>query len=165
MDLYKVLGVRRDATKEQIKSVYREIARETHPDTHPGDEEAISRYREATRAYETLGNASKRSVYDRESRPAASIQDLLTRSVGEQLMGAMLVHAPAARRNGEDQILCLPVIDGVVSIPDPRDPARKIGIPVSSTHQLCRVVEMGTPGNGGGSSGDLYILTPPKEST
>jgi curved DNA-binding protein len=62
-DYYEVLGVARGATKEQIKSAYRKLARKFHPDVNkaPG---AIEKFREATQAYEVLSDDAKRQAYD-----------------------------------------------------------------------------------------------------
>ncbi|MDX1469712.1 MAG: DnaJ domain-containing protein, partial [Acidimicrobiia bacterium] len=64
-DYYKVLGVERDATTEQIKKAFRRIARETHPDANPDDPEAAARFRSAAEAYEVLSDPDRRARYDR----------------------------------------------------------------------------------------------------
>lgn len=63
-DYYEVLGVPRDASKEDIKRAYRKIAVKNHPDRNPGDEEAEKRFKEATEAYEVLADEKKREAYD-----------------------------------------------------------------------------------------------------
>jgi molecular chaperone DnaJ len=62
---YERLGVSPDATTEQIKKSFRQIARETHPDTNPGDAAAEARFREAAEAYEVLSDPDRRASYDR----------------------------------------------------------------------------------------------------
>lgn len=64
-DYYRVLGVSREASTEEIKKAFRRIARETHPDTNPGDSVAEARFREAAEAYEVLSDPGRRSRYDR----------------------------------------------------------------------------------------------------
>ena len=58
-DPYKVLGVGRDATDEEIKQAYRRLAKKYHPDLNPGDQEAARRMQEVNAAYEQIKNPEK----------------------------------------------------------------------------------------------------------
>ncbi|MFM7131819.1 MAG: molecular chaperone DnaJ [Isosphaeraceae bacterium] len=64
-DYYEVLGIRREATIEEIKKSYRQMAMKNHPDRNPGDAEAEIRFKEAAEAYEILSDDGKRQRYDR----------------------------------------------------------------------------------------------------
>lgn len=64
-DYYEVLGISKNATKEEIKKAYRKKALEYHPDKNPGDKKAEEKFKEAAEAYEVLSNDEKRSMYDR----------------------------------------------------------------------------------------------------
>ncbi|MBP7707699.1 MAG: molecular chaperone DnaJ [Candidatus Aminicenantes bacterium] len=64
-DYYEVLGVGRDASAEEIKKAYRQLALKHHPDRNPGNKDAEDRFKEAAEAYSVLADAEKRSVYDR----------------------------------------------------------------------------------------------------
>lgn len=63
-DYYDVLGVSRTASAEEIRKAYKKIARESHPDRNPDDPSASERFKEATEAYETLGDEENRKKYD-----------------------------------------------------------------------------------------------------
>ncbi len=63
-DYYEVLGVDRSASPEEIKRAYRRLAMQYHPDRNPDDPQALEQFREATRAYEVLHDASMRARYD-----------------------------------------------------------------------------------------------------
>jgi molecular chaperone DnaJ len=64
-DYYEVLGVSREATKEEIKKAYRKQALKYHPDKNPGDKKAEEKFKEAAAAYEVLSKDEKRARYDR----------------------------------------------------------------------------------------------------
>lgn len=68
-DLYKVLGVGRNATDEEIKKAYRRLARRYHPDANPGDASAEERFKEISAAYDVLSDPEKRRAYDRGTGP------------------------------------------------------------------------------------------------
>lgn len=63
-DFYAVLGVPKDADASTIKKTYRKLARDLHPDKNPGNKEKESKFKAVNRAYETLGDATKRKLYD-----------------------------------------------------------------------------------------------------
>lgn len=63
-DYYEVLGVSRNATPEEIKKAYRQMALKHHPDRNPGDKEAEERFKEAAEAYDVLSDAEKRGRYN-----------------------------------------------------------------------------------------------------
>lgn len=64
-DFYEVLGVAKDATKDDIKKAYRKLAMQYHPDKNPGDAAAEDRFKEAASAYEVLNDDQKRPLYDK----------------------------------------------------------------------------------------------------
>ena len=63
-DYYEVLGVKKDASTEEIKKAYRKAAMKYHPDRNPGDKEAEAKFKEVGEAYEVLSDDGKRSRYD-----------------------------------------------------------------------------------------------------
>jgi DnaJ-class molecular chaperone len=69
-DPYSVLGVKRNAGQEEIKTAWRSLAKAVHPDQNHDDPNATVRFTEAGRAYDILRDPDKRSRYDRQQREA-----------------------------------------------------------------------------------------------
>lgn len=65
---YEILGVNREDPIEDIKKVYRRLARQYHPDLNPGDKEAEEKFKDISEAYEILSDPNKRAEYDQYSR-------------------------------------------------------------------------------------------------
>ncbi|KFM71487.1 DnaJ-like protein subfamily A member 3, mitochondrial, partial [Stegodyphus mimosarum] len=63
-DLYKLLGVSRNASQNEIKKAYYQLAKKYHPDTNKNDPEAAKKFQEVSAAYEILGDEAKRREYD-----------------------------------------------------------------------------------------------------
>ncbi len=63
-DYYKVLGVERNAGKDEIKRAYRKLALKTHPDRNPGNAKSEEQFKEINEAYQVLSDPEKRSRYD-----------------------------------------------------------------------------------------------------
>lgn len=64
IDYYKILGVNKTATQDQIKAAYRKLARKHHPDLNPDDKEAHKKFQQINEANEVLSDPEKRKKYD-----------------------------------------------------------------------------------------------------
>jgi DnaJ-class molecular chaperone len=64
-DPYDVLGVKREASAEEIRKAYRKLAKKHHPDLNPGNKSAEARFKEISVAYDLLSDAEKRARFDR----------------------------------------------------------------------------------------------------
>jgi molecular chaperone DnaJ len=63
-DFYAVLGVKKDATGDEIKKAYRKLARANHPDSNPGDTDKHDKFKAVAEAYDVVGDPDKRKKYD-----------------------------------------------------------------------------------------------------
>jgi DnaJ-class molecular chaperone len=64
-DPYAVLGVKREATQDEIRKAYRQLAKKLHPDLNPGDKAAEEKFKQVSVAYDLLGDPEKRARFDR----------------------------------------------------------------------------------------------------
>ena len=64
-DYYNILGVKRNASEQEIKQAYRRLARKHHPDVNPGDKSAEAKFKEINEAYEVLSDKENREKYDK----------------------------------------------------------------------------------------------------
>jgi len=89
---YDILGVAPNATEEEIKRAYRELAKEFHPDKNPGPE-AEARFKEINRAYDILSDSLKRADFDKSLREETYVK--ATQQAAEEGVGAVPTHAPS----------------------------------------------------------------------
>lgn len=68
MDYYKILGISRDSSPEDIKKAYRKLAMKYHPDKNPGDSDSESKFKEISQAYDVLSDPNKKKEYDNPAK-------------------------------------------------------------------------------------------------
>ncbi len=75
-DYYKILGVSKEASSEEIKKAFRQLARKYHPDVNQGNKESEEKFKEVNEAFQVLGNPQKKAQYDQYGSSAFSAEDL-----------------------------------------------------------------------------------------
>ncbi|MBX5165390.1 DnaJ C-terminal domain-containing protein [Rhizobium sp. NZLR4b] len=100
-DPYKILGVRRDAAADEIKAAWRNMAKSAHPDHNQSDPTATARFAEIGRAYETLKDPRKRSLFDNAVRMAEAKKNEQTIMQQRHAAREAAVRAKAAQANAE----------------------------------------------------------------
>src|SRR5499427_799978 len=63
-DYYGILGVKKNATQEEIRKAFRKLARKHHPDVNPGDKKAEEKFKDLSEANDVLSDPKKRKIYD-----------------------------------------------------------------------------------------------------
>jgi DnaJ-class molecular chaperone len=100
-DPYKILGVKRDAAADEIKAAWRNMAKAAHPDHNQDDPTATARFAEIGRAYETLKDPRKRSLFDNAVRMAEAKKHEQTIMQQRQAAREAAARAKAAQANAE----------------------------------------------------------------
>lgn len=177
-DLYKVLGVGKSASKDEIKKAYRKLAQRYHPDANSGDAEAEARFKEISEAHAVLSNDEKRKEYDQVRRFAEAggeriygfrpgggggvrinLEDLFGGAGGgfQDLFGGF-GGAPDQRGADVETSVTLSFDEAVSGTTVVLGDGTKVRVPPGVTSgKTIRVRGKGRPGSGGGASGDVYV--------
>jgi DnaJ-class molecular chaperone len=182
-DPYQVLGVQRDASADEIKKKYRQLAKKLHPDLNPGNAEAAAKFKDISAAYDLLSDAQKRAQFDRgeiDPSGAARPERQYYRAYADSPQGAKYtsgldpddlfadLFGRGGRREfkarGTDVSYVMPVdfIEAAtgakkrVTMADGK--VLDVSIPPGTEdRQTLRLKGQGQPGFGGGPAGDAYI--------
>jgi curved DNA-binding protein len=195
-DYYKIMGVARDVGQDELKRVYRRLARKYHPDVSK-EANAEARFKEVQEAYEVLKDPQKRAAYDQlgsnwrqgqEFRPPPDWGQNFEFSGGQfgeeggfsDFFSSLFGQRPGARGRGggargfamagDDQLASIEIDledsfrGGTQTIelkglqPGEQNRTLKITIPAGIIEgQRIRLAGQGSPGQGGGPSGDLFL--------
>lgn len=180
-DPYKVLGVSRSATADEIRTAYRDLAKRFHPDLNPGNEKAEARFKDVSAAYDTLSDEDKRARFDRGEIDPSGAQRRdrhFHRGFGDGPGGGRyqsfedVMADLFTSRGGGDRVKArgadvrytldvdfLEAANGAkktVTMPDRR--SLKISLPAGVREgQTLRLKGEGRPGLGGASAGDALV--------
>ena len=118
IDYYKILGVDRSASQDEIKKAYRKLARKHHPDLNPNDKEAHKKFQQINEANEVLSDPEKRKKYDQygENWKHAEQQEQSRRQQGggRQYQQGDFSGFEGFGGNGEDEVEALKI--GLISV-------------------------------------------------
>jgi len=98
-DPYEVLGVKKEASEDELRNAYRKLAKKHHPDLNPGNKEAEARFKEIASAYDLLSDKEKRARFDRGEIDASG------RESGFQPQGARRQHHAGGATFSFDDII------------------------------------------------------------
>ncbi len=186
VDYYKILGVEKDASEEDIKKAYRKLARKLHPDLNPNDKEANKKFQQVNEANEVLSDPEKRKKYEqygkdwqhadqfdqqrqqqRQQRPGG--QQFADQGEGDfssffdSLFGNGGSKSRQTKYRGQDynselQLTLVEALETHQQTITVNGKNLRITIPAGiETGQVIKLKSHGAPGVNGGPAGDLFI--------
>jgi molecular chaperone DnaJ len=178
-DLYKVLGVSKAASDEEIKKAYRKLARKYHPDRNPDDAAAEEKFKEVQGAYDTLSDPEKRRAYDQGGSPFegfagrgpftagpagqgsfVDLGDILSSMFGRSGGPRGFPQQPGRDLETEVPLSFKQAIDGTQLTVPVGDKRYKVKIPAGVRNGArIRIAGKGEASPEGGPPGDLYVVT------
>jgi len=185
-DPYTVLGVKKNASQDEIQKAYRQLAKKLHPDLNPGNKQAEEQFKDVSTAYDLLGDIDKRARFDRGEIDASGAErprhryyrdfsegNPYTSDAGfEDFAGSEDILSQIFGRSGRSNLrmrgsdvhyrLSLDFLDAInggkqhITLPD--GSALDVNIPPGTRDgQVLRLRGKGQPGIGGGPLGDALV--------
>jgi DnaJ-class molecular chaperone len=173
-DYYDILGVERDASRDELKNAFRRLARELHPDVNNHDPEAEEKFKAAAEAYEVLSDPERRRAYDAYGHEGlrasgfppggagfGTVEDIFQAFFGS---GGIRFEMRRGPMRGQDLVhsVELSAVDAMLgaSVRVPTHAGeREIELPAGTQHGTQYVLRgNGLPGTNGGPPGDLVIV-------
>src|SRR5215813_7313360 len=99
-DYYETLGVKKNASADEIRKAFRKLARKYHPDVNPGDKAAEEKFKQISEANDVLSDAKKRKVYDQLGYYSDNIDPAAAEAYARAQQGGYGPQAGAARGQG-----------------------------------------------------------------
>jgi molecular chaperone DnaJ len=178
-DLYRVLGVSKGASDDEIKKAYRKLARKYHPDRNPDDAAAEEKFKEVQGAYDTLSDPEKRKAHDQGGSPFegfagrgpftagpagqgsfVDLGDILSSMFGRGGGPRGFPQQPGRDLETEVPLSFKQAIDGTQLTVPVGDKRYKVKIPAGVRNGArIRIAGKGEAGPEGGPPGDLYVVT------
>ena len=100
IDYYKILGVNKSASQDEIRAAYRKLARKHHPDLNPDDKEANKKFQQINEANEVLSDPEKRKKYDQYGKDWQHADAFEKAQGAGGAQGGRHPHRPRSIRNG-----------------------------------------------------------------
>jgi curved DNA-binding protein len=162
---YQTLGLRRDASEEDVKRAYRKLARELHPDVTGNDPQLTDRFKAITEAYEVLSDPERRRSYDlfgtRDApppsgpgRPAIDLDSMF-----EQLFPGRKKKPRPEPGTDVEKPLQITFLESWSGATRELDDTLKVVVPAGiDDGARLRLKGKGLPGSDGGPAGDLYVV-------
>ena len=161
IDYYKILGVNKDASQDDIKKAYKKLARQYHPDLNPNDPDAHRKFQEINEANEVLSDPEKRKKYDQygENWKHADEFEAQRKQYGQQGggFGGGFSNGGGTywSSSGDDGEFSAKTHKQVITV---NGKNLRITVPAGVANgQTIKLKGQGGPGMNGGPAGDLYI--------
>ncbi len=170
--LYKILGVPRRATPDEIKTAFRRQAREKHPDANASNPKAEEAFKELNRAYAILSDPDQRTDYDngnidesgaairpRRTHKSNPFEDFVKRRTGSATSKMRNVRINGADVSYSLRVGFMDAVNGTTKHVSMTSGRRlKVSIPPGTRHeQVLRLKKQGMAGVGGGTDGDALV--------